>query len=46
MAVEGPSLFNEENAKTVTRVFPDVMAGLAKNEEDQNLLIEPGSPGL
>ena len=45
MAVEGSSLFSEENANIVKQSFPDVIASLAKaQEEDDSQPLEPESP--
>jgi hypothetical protein len=43
--VEGSSLFSEENATAVKKSFPDVIACLAKaQEEDDAQPFEPESP--
>ena len=45
MAVEGSSLFSEENTNIVKQSFPDVIASLAKaQEEDDSQPLEPESP--
>eukprot|EP00435_Cladocopium_sp_Y103_P016055 s2692_g4.t1 len=45
IAVEGSSLFSEENAAAVKKSFPDVIAGLARaQEEDDAQPLEPESP--
>ena len=45
IAVEGSSLFNEDNAKNVKKYFPDVISGLAKAAEEDEAPFEPESPG-
>lgn len=45
MAVEGSSLFSEDAAAAVTKCFPDVLAGLAKSKDEEDVdPLEPGSP--
>lgn len=45
IALEGSSLFSEENATAVKKFFPDVLAGLAKAKEEEDIdLLEPESP--
>ena len=45
IAVEGSSLFSEDNAAAVKKFFPDVLAGLAKAQEEESIdLLEPESP--
>ena len=45
IAAEGSSLFSEENATAVKKSFPDVIACLAKaQEEDDAQPLEPESP--
>eukprot|EP00435_Cladocopium_sp_Y103_P012187 s3826_g3.t1 len=45
IALEGSSMFSEENAAAVKKCFPDVLAGLAKAKEEEDAdLLEPESP--
>lgn len=45
MALEGSSLYSEESAAIVKKFFPDVLAGLAKGKDEEDLdLMEPASP--
>ena len=44
IAAEGSSLFSEENATAVKKSFPDVIACLAKAQEDEEDNAQPFEP--
>ena len=44
MALEGSTLFSEENAKAVKKHFPAVLGSLAKPDDEEPEPAEPESP--